>query len=63
MKEIYNTEVPNDECVKIVDSAINELHAFEKVEFDKDVFDNAPRDIESKKSEISEPSIDMQLAK
>jgi hypothetical protein len=59
----YNTEVPNDECVKIVDSAINELHAFEKVEFDKDIFDNAPRDIESKKVQISEPSIDKQLAK
>ena len=52
----------NSKSWNIID-LLNELHTFEKVEFDKDIFDNAPRDIESKKAQISEPSIDKQFAK
>ena len=59
----YNADVPEDKCREIVDNAATELHAFEKVEFDKAVFENTPTEIESKKSEIGELTNDKQFAK
>ena len=59
----YNKDVPADQCIEIVDKAATELHAFENVEFDKALFDNAPTDVEAKNVEIDELTNDKKIAK
>lgn len=59
----YDTDVTLDKCTEIVDNAVTELHAFEKVEFDKGIFDSEPKEIELNKAQISVPTKDKDFAK